>query len=81
MLARGHWNIERQHWLQDVVFREDASPVRTSTAPQLLAALRIVVPTLLRRNDSTAIAAAHRTFAVRPSHAFALVVHSFLAYR
>jgi hypothetical protein len=34
-LIRGHWTIENGlHWVRDVTFAEDASQVRTSTAPQ-----------------------------------------------
>lgn len=80
-LARGHWSIERQHWLRDVVFGEDASHIRTGSAPQFLAALRNAILTLLRRTGMTAIAAARRTFAAHPSRALALVARSFPAYR
>jgi predicted transposase YbfD/YdcC len=80
-LARGHWSIERQHWLRDVVFGEDASHVRTGAAPQILAALRNAILTLLRRTGATAVAAARRTFAAHPSTAFALVARPFPAYR
>lgn len=80
-LARGHWSIERQHWLRDVVFGEDASHVRTGAAPQFLAALRNAILTVLRRTGSTAIAAARRTFAAHPSKAFALIAQSFPACR
>lgn len=80
-LARGHWSIERQHWLRDVVFGEDASHVRIGTAPQFLAAIRNAILTLLRRTGHTAIAAARRAFAAHPSKALALVARPFPAYR
>ena len=48
-LARGHWSIEnRLHYVRDVSLGEDASRIRSGTAPQVLAALRNVVLTLLR---------------------------------
>jgi predicted transposase YbfD/YdcC len=38
---RGHWGIENGlHWVRDVTFAEDASQVRTGSAPQIMAALR-----------------------------------------
>ena len=40
---RGHWGIERTHYVRDVTFGEDASTVRTGHAPQNLAALRNLV--------------------------------------
>lgn len=80
-LIRGHWSIERQHWLRDVVFGEDHSHLRTKTAPQILAALRNAALTLLRRTGHTAITAARRSFAAHPARAFALLRRRFRAYR
>jgi len=37
-LIRGHWNIEALHHIRDVTYREDASRVRTGTAPRIMAA-------------------------------------------
>jgi predicted transposase YbfD/YdcC len=40
-LLRGHWAIENGlHYVRDVTFSEDASQVRTGTAPQVMATLR-----------------------------------------
>jgi predicted transposase YbfD/YdcC len=40
-VIRGHWSIENQlHWSLDVLFREDASPVRNERAPENLNILR-----------------------------------------
>jgi hypothetical protein len=48
-LWRGHWAIEnRSHYVRDVTFGEDACRVRSGNAPQLLAALRNAVISLLR---------------------------------
>lgn len=59
--VRGHWGIEnRSHWVRDVTMGEDASQVRTGSAPQVMAALRNVVINLLRLNGVTNIAAAIR---------------------
>ncbi len=80
-LIRGHWSIEPHHWVRDVVFGEDRSHLRTETAPQILAALRNALLTLLRRTGRTAITAARRYFASHPSRSIALLAHSFPAYR
>jgi predicted transposase YbfD/YdcC len=39
-LVRGHWGIESLHWIRDVTFDEDRSPLRKGSAPQILAGLR-----------------------------------------
>jgi predicted transposase YbfD/YdcC len=80
-LIRGHWSIERQHYLRDVVFGEDRSHVRTGQAAQLLAALRNAILTLLRRTGRLAITAARRSFAVHPAQAITLLSRPFPAYR
>jgi predicted transposase YbfD/YdcC len=46
---RNHWGIEnRLHWVLDMSFREDECRVRTSNAPQNLAALRHIALNLIR---------------------------------
>jgi predicted transposase YbfD/YdcC len=63
-LARAHWGIEnRLHWVRDVVYREDASTIRTGNAPRVMATLRNTAISLLRINGATNIAAALRTCA------------------
>jgi predicted transposase YbfD/YdcC len=63
-LARGHWGIEnRLHWVRDVVYREDASTVRTGNAPRVMATLRNTAIGLLRIDGATNIAAALRACA------------------
>jgi hypothetical protein len=58
---RGHWSIEnRLHWVRDVTLGEDASRIRTGSAPQLMAALRNAGISLLRILGVTNIAAALR---------------------
>jgi len=59
--VRGHWGIEnRLHYVRDVTFGEDASQVRTGSAPEVMAALRNVVIGVLRQAGATNIAAALR---------------------
>lgn len=76
-LIRGHWSIECRHWKRDVLFGEDRSQLRTKAAPQVLAALRNALLTILRRTGHTAIAAARRSFAAHPRRAIRLIRHRF----
>jgi predicted transposase YbfD/YdcC len=59
--VRGHWTIENQlHWVRDVTFTEDASQIRTGTAPRAMATLRNLAVGALRLAGSANIAAALR---------------------
>lgn len=67
-IIRGHWGIEdRLHWIRDLDFDEDRSQVRTGNGPQIMAALRNLVVTILRLAGARNIAAALRYHARRPS--------------
>jgi hypothetical protein len=58
---RGHWGIEnRSHYVRDVTLGEDASQIRTGSAPQILAAFRNAAIGWLRLQAVTNIAAALR---------------------
>ncbi len=58
---RGHWTIENTlHWVRDVTFTEDASLVRTGTAPRAMATLRNLAIGALRLAGITNIAAGLR---------------------
>jgi len=47
--VRSHWGVEnRLHWVLDVSFGEDASPVRKDNAPQNLSLLKKIVLNLIR---------------------------------
>ena len=60
-LLRGHWTIEnRIHLVRDVTYREDASRVRTGTAPRALATLRNIAIGLDRLTGHANIASATR---------------------
>lgn len=72
-LSRGHWQIESHHWIRDMDFGEVRSCVRSGHTPQILAALRNAVLTLIRRTGTTQIAAARRHFAAHPTEAFRLI--------
>jgi predicted transposase YbfD/YdcC len=60
-LLRGHWRIENGlHYVRDVAFTEDASRVRTGTAPRAMATLRNLAIGALRLAGITNIAAGLR---------------------
>jgi len=77
-LWREHWHIETKlHYVRGcpmggMTYGEDASLVRTGTAPHALAALRNLALGLLRLNGATNIAAACRRYAAQP----ALALHA-----
>ncbi len=69
-LARGHWAIEnRLHYVRDVTCGEDASTIRSGSAPEVMAALRNAHLALLRLAGWRNIAEAHRHYAWSPSEA------------
>ncbi len=73
-LVRGHWHIEnRLHYVRDVDFGEDRSRLRSGNAPQIMAAVRHLVITLIHRSGSSQIAASRRSFAYHPRQALALL--------
>lgn len=73
-LIREHWHIEnRLHYVRDVTMGEDASQVRSGTAPEALAAVRNAVIGLLRQHGWTNVAQALRHFAWSPGAALRLL--------
>ena len=73
-VSRGHWGIEnRVHWVRDVTFDEDRSQIRAGAAPQVMAALRNLVITLVRRAGHSNVAAALRRHTARLQEPFALL--------
>jgi hypothetical protein len=59
-LVRGHWEIEALHHIRDTTFAEDASQVRTGTAPRAMASLRNLAIGVLSRAGPVNLAAALR---------------------
>lgn len=58
---RAHWGVEnRLHWVRDVTFHEDASQVRTGTAPRALAGFRNLAISTVRLAGRANIAHARR---------------------
>jgi predicted transposase YbfD/YdcC len=45
---RAHWGIEAHHWVRDVDFAEDASQIRSGTAPRFMAAFNNFAISLIR---------------------------------
>jgi predicted transposase YbfD/YdcC len=61
---KSHWSIENNlHWVKDVTFKEDASRIRTSNAPQNTSVFRNISINLFRANDYTNLAQAQRLVA------------------
>jgi len=58
---RGHWHIENTlHWTKDVVFKEDASKIKTGQAPENLSVIKNWVMTAFRINKYTSMTQAIR---------------------
>jgi predicted transposase YbfD/YdcC len=57
---RGHWSVEALHHTRDTTFAEDASQVRTGTAPRAMASLRNLAIGILRLHGHHNTAAALR---------------------
>ncbi|WP_406481911.1 ISAs1 family transposase [Streptomyces sp. NBC_01615] len=72
-LIRGHWQVEALHHVRDVTFAEDASRVRTGTAPRAMATLRNLAVSLIRQAGWTNIAAATDHYRSRTDHAVQLL--------
>lgn len=71
---RGHWGIEnRVFWVRDVTFDEDRCQVRSGAAPQVMAAVRNLVISVMRGAGSANIAARLRRHAAHPDEALALL--------
>ncbi|MFI2207594.1 ISAs1 family transposase [Streptomyces sp. NPDC020192] len=71
-LIRGHWRVEALHHVRDVTFAEDASRVRTGTAPRAVATLRNLAIGLVRQAGWTNIAATDH-YRSRTDHALQLL--------
>ncbi|MFC7648679.1 ISAs1 family transposase [Streptosporangium lutulentum] len=72
-LIRGHWSIEALHHIRDVTYREDASRVRTGTAPRVMASLRNLAIGLARLIGWTNIAAATDHYRSHPTDGLQLL--------
>ena len=62
-IIRGHWHIEVLHHIRDVTFKEDASTTRAGAAPRVMAVIRNLVISLLKRAGYHNIAEGRRAAA------------------
>jgi predicted transposase YbfD/YdcC len=70
-LWQRHWWIEnREHWLRDMDFGEDANTTHTGSAPQAFAAFRNLVLSLLHRWRHRNLTAAREYYASHPTALF-----------
>jgi len=73
--VRAHWGIEnRLHWVRDVSYGEDLSQVRTGHGPAVMATLRNLAISLLRKAGATNIAAACRHLSRHPARALTMIM-------
>jgi predicted transposase YbfD/YdcC len=72
-LVQGHWSVEARHHVRDVTFAEDASKLRTGSAPRAMATQRNLAIGLMRQAGWTNIAAAADHYRSRPDYATALL--------
>jgi hypothetical protein len=72
-LVQGHWSVEALLHVRDVTYGEDASRVRTGTAPRALATVRNLAIGLMRQAGWASITAAADHYRSRPDHATALL--------
>ncbi|WP_260149046.1 ISAs1 family transposase [Streptomyces sp. PanSC9] len=68
-LLQGHWSVEALHHVRDVTYAEDASKIRTGSAPRAMTTLRNLAIGLMRQAGWTNIAAAADHYRSRPDHA------------
>ncbi|MFD9286594.1 transposase [Streptomyces mirabilis] len=72
-LVQNHWSVEALHHIRDVTYGEDASRIRTGTAPRAMTTLRNLAIGLIRQAGWTNIAAAADHYRSRPQHATAML--------
>ncbi|WP_395292398.1 ISAs1 family transposase [Kitasatospora hibisci] len=71
--VREHWGVEALHHLRDVTLREDASKIRTGSAPRIMAGLRNTALALAELAGWHNHAAAVDHYRSRPDHALDLI--------
>jgi hypothetical protein len=74
-ILRGHWGaIENGvHWVRDVTFNEDASTLRTGTAPHTMAIIRNTLIATFRLTGWTNLKRARRHFSHTTSRCIGLI--------
>jgi predicted transposase YbfD/YdcC len=73
-IIRGHWGIEnRLHWVKDVVFQEDAIPLRHHNAASNWSLIRNIVINIARHNGYNSLTKAERFLAHDIDRLFSLL--------
>ncbi|MFC8370932.1 ISAs1 family transposase [Streptomyces sp. NPDC057239] len=72
-LIQNHWSVEALQHVRDVTYGEDASRVRTGTAPRAMATMRNLAIGLMRQTGWTNIAAAADHYRSHSEHATAML--------
>jgi predicted transposase YbfD/YdcC len=70
---RNHWRIEVNHHIRDTTYGEDASQVRTGSAPRIMASLRNQALNLTRIAGFTSTPDANDHYKARPDQALELL--------
>lgn len=74
LLIRGHWGIEnRLHWVKDVVFKEDTSPLSNHNAASNWSLLRSIVINIARQHGYDSLTKAERFLSHNISQLFSLL--------
>lgn len=71
--VREHWGVEALHHVRNVTLREDASKIRTGSAPRAMASLRNTAPALAELAGWRNHAAAVDHYRSHPDHALDLI--------
>ncbi|WP_314220356.1 ISAs1 family transposase [Streptomyces zaehneri] len=72
-LIENHWSVEALHHVRDVTYGEDASRIRTGTAPRAMATMRNLAIGLMRQAGWTNISAAIDHYRSHPEYATAML--------
>ncbi|WP_107082862.1 transposase [Streptomyces resistomycificus] len=72
-LIQNHWSVEALHHVRDVTYGEDASRIRTGTAPRAMATMRNLAIGLMRQAGWTNISAAIDHYRSHPEYATAML--------
>ncbi|MFE5003436.1 ISAs1 family transposase [Streptomyces sp. NPDC057651] len=72
-LIQNHWSVEALHHVSDVTYGEDASRIRTGTAPRAMATMRNLAIGLMRQAGWTNISAAIDHYRSHPEYATAML--------
>ncbi len=75
-INRGHWTVETNHYVRDVVLGEDRSTIKTKAAPQMNAAINNLAVHLLSKVDASPTRAIQK-IVMKQKIAMQLIVANF----